>query len=300
MNADVYVMGKLPPPVGGVTKSIANWRDALASVGVNCVFWPSQPRLRGYRWCHVHAYHPYKRALSLLIGKCLARRNVFTIHGMHFDQEDRWNRMALWLCDGVFVLNQHVLANSPRLKAKPHLLTSSVLREGITSAPIPAQPLLPPSSKPYALVYAQHSDSFEGDPIYGIPFVESCLERLREDYTLVLADVTNAYAELDERWGDALVRLDKPVDFAQLLSEVAVYLRPTCKDGDSVAVIEALMAGVPVVASDVVQRPAGVITYRHLDGESFLAALKNLPEGVAGSHDSLTSVEDVIRFLESL
>ena len=40
----------------------------------------------------------------------------------------------------------------------------------------------------------------------------------------------------------------------------AVYLRPTLTDGDAVSIREALAAGVPVVASDVVRRPPGVTT----------------------------------------
>lgn len=43
-------------------------------------------------------------------------------------------------------------------------------------------------------------------------------------------------------------------------SSTAVYLRPTLTDGDAVSIREALDAGVPVVASDVVRRPAGVVT----------------------------------------
>lgn len=43
-------------------------------------------------------------------------------------------------------------------------------------------------------------------------------------------------------------------------ASAAVYLRPTLTDGDAVSIREALAAGVPVVASDVVRRPPGVIT----------------------------------------
>jgi glycosyltransferase involved in cell wall biosynthesis len=39
-----------------------------------------------------------------------------------------------------------------------------------------------------------------------------------------------------------------------------IYLRPTRTDGDAVSVREALAAGVAVIASDVVTRPAGVAT----------------------------------------
>jgi glycogen synthase len=40
----------------------------------------------------------------------------------------------------------------------------------------------------------------------------------------------------------------------------SVFLRPTLTDGDAVSIREALAAGVPVVASDVVRRPRGVVT----------------------------------------
>jgi glycogen synthase len=40
----------------------------------------------------------------------------------------------------------------------------------------------------------------------------------------------------------------------------SVFLRPTLTDGDSVSIREAMAAGVPVVASDVVRRPSGVVT----------------------------------------
>lgn len=47
---------------------------------------------------------------------------------------------------------------------------------------------------------------------------------------------------------------------APALPLTAVYLRPTLTDGDAVSVREALAAGTPVLASDVVRRPAGVVT----------------------------------------
>jgi glycogen synthase len=47
---------------------------------------------------------------------------------------------------------------------------------------------------------------------------------------------------------------------APAFPRTAVYLRPTLTDGDAVSVREAIAAGVPVVASDVVRRPAEVLT----------------------------------------
>lgn len=52
-----------------------------------------------------------------------------------------------------------------------------------------------------------------------------------------------------------------------LWHETDVYIRPTSTDGDSVAVREVLDEGVAVIASDVCERPDGVITYKYEDDE---------------------------------
>ncbi|MHB8078580.1 MAG: glycosyltransferase [Candidatus Krumholzibacteriia bacterium] len=47
-----------------------------------------------------------------------------------------------------------------------------------------------------------------------------------------------------------------------VMARCSAFLRPSREDGDSVAIREALAMGLPVLASDVVERPAGVRTYR--------------------------------------
>lgn len=61
-----------------------------------------------------------------------------------------------------------------------------------------------------------------------------------------------------------------------------IFLRPTLSDGDSNVIREALHFGVPVIASDCVQRPDGVETYPAGNVE----ALKSLVERVAGNLDA--------------
>ena len=55
---------------------------------------------------------------------------------------------------------------------------------------------------------------------------------------------------------------------APALPLAALYLRPTLTDGDAVSIREAIAAGVPVLASDVVVRPPGVgpCRWTHPDG----------------------------------
>ena len=60
-----------------------------------------------------------------------------------------------------------------------------------------------------------------------------------------------------------------------LLREADVYIRPTCTDGDSVAVREALDMGIQVVASDVCMRPNRTIVYKLGDMADFYSKVKN-------------------------
>ena len=66
-----------------------------------------------------------------------------------------------------------------------------------------------------------------------------------------------------------------------------IYIRPTRTDGDSVAVREALDAGVKVVASDVCKRPEGCLTYTFGDArdllEKSLSVLAAKQDAVSGN-----------------
>ena len=269
----VLMFGTLPPPVGGVTISVQNLVSALRKKKVSVGF-IGKGLMSYYDIAHIHSYRPWKRFVLLCLGKLRAKRNVFTIHGMHFDQRDLFNRLSLCLTDGIVVLNDEVLLQAPKLSQKTLLKVSSIVEEGIEQQGF-NQPLLPKTGKPKVLVYAQHGGEFEGESIYGIPFIKSLLSKLNEKYTLVIADVSHHYPELSDYDEKDVIHLSKAVNFVQLLSEVDVYLRPTSKDGDAVSIHEALLTQTPVVASNVVTRPLGVFCYDYLNEESFLDALDN-------------------------
>ncbi len=82
------------------------------------------------------------------------------------------------------------------------------------------------------------------------------------------------------------------------LNRAALYLRPTLTDGDAVSIREALAGGVPVLASDVVVRPSGVVTVpletaRWIDAiEQGLAGRKRVsqPEGGVDPLAELTAI----------
>ena len=76
--------------------------------------------------------------------------------------------------------------------------------------------------------------------------------------------------------------------FVPALSHDVIFLRPTRIDGDALSVREALDAGVPVIASDAVERPPGAVTYATDDIDALCAVLNrilDLPREEGGSGD---------------
>jgi glycosyltransferase involved in cell wall biosynthesis len=83
-----------------------------------------------------------------------------------------------------------------------------------------------------------------------------------------------------------------------------IVLRPTRTEGDALSVREGLHAGLPVIASDAVERPAGTITVATDDVSALCAAVRKVLDGQSDTHvqnppeaDALTSEPFVDRLI---
>ena len=94
---------------------------------------------------------------------------------------------------------------------------------------------------------------------------------------------------------DRVIHLNKEIDFKCLLKEIDIYIRPTIKDGDSVAVQEALMLNVKVLASNIVPRPTGVLNYKLHCFDDFIQQLNNLESNKSCSY-SPGSIDKYINY----
>ena len=159
-----------------------------------------------------------------------------------------------------------------------------------------------------AVVYSSGRNSLNGMDVYGFPFVAKLLpELVVRGFHVLFRDPPGAYSteELDPLKTGAITHYTKSVDFRALLSRTDVYLRPTSTDGNSVAVLEALASGVPVLASDAVPRPDGVTLYRYGSASEFLSCLDALfgrlnSDRRIAAKASLSSAKDYVEFVKSL
>jgi glycosyltransferase involved in cell wall biosynthesis len=108
-------------------------------------------------------------------------------------------------------------------------------------------------------------------PEYGFDVLIAALRDLRATYPrmgcLVMGsgeDRVSAEALIDKEELTGTVLLTGDVDHSLCLELMAgsdLFVRATYQDGDAISVREALSAGIPVVASDVGARPAGVMKF---------------------------------------
>ncbi len=114
------------------------------------------------------------------------------------------------------------------------------------------------------------------EDIYGVEELVAALEQLDNadgqpaDFWILVSNSpgTPELKELDKdlrrraaRWRKFGLQLHYGIPMIPLLARASAFVRPSREDGDSVAVREALCFGLPVLASDVVARPPGVVTY---------------------------------------
>jgi glycosyltransferase involved in cell wall biosynthesis len=154
----------------------------------------------------------------------------------------------------------------------------------------------------------------DGGDLYGLDLVVDAFAELageRPTLRLVLfvarrprrPRARRRLAELERRMGEtgigdrAYLAFGRPL--VPALRADVIFVRPSRADGDAVSIREALQAGVPVVASDVVERPQGTVLFPTGDRVALTSALREVIDaegspqpdnfGVSGNGDSFST-----------
>jgi glycosyltransferase involved in cell wall biosynthesis len=129
-------------------------------------------------------------------------------------------------------------------------------------------------------------------PEYGFELLVQAMQRLRKSYPnigcLVMGageDHAQAMALVERSGLNDTIYLAGDVEHdlcLALMSRSAAFIRPTYIDGDSISVREAISLGVPVVASDVGQRPEGVVLFKAGDVDGLVEQLTTVLQPRSG------------------
>lgn len=121
----------------------------------------------------------------------------------------------------------------------------------------------------------------KGEDLYGIDTCVEAIHLLKElgdrNYYLIFVVASNPdekeriahYKELIKQYGitEQIMLWEKPASFVRIVQICDLVLRTTNTDGDAISIREALFLGKPVLASDVVGRPEGVMLFKTRDAD---------------------------------
>jgi hypothetical protein len=284
-RGDLLLVGRWPPPLGGVTVHVQRLSRGLISAGIS--HGSVDPRRDGlaatlrsiaaHRVCHIHVSHPGLQALLVAWARLWRTRSIVTLHGnlARFEGWKRWcTRWTLATCDVPVLLNEPSHREAISVHRRPILLSAFL-------QPAPGETL----PDHWGEVLAEHASRFgargpliatnafdlayddSGQEIYGVFALAAWCAG--HGLGLVVCDPSGRYeAEARRRAGACTATsafLTGPYSFTPVLERCDVYVRNTTTDGDSLSIHEALALGKPVWATDVVPRPAGTHVYRKLD-----------------------------------
>ncbi|MBM7571380.1 glycosyltransferase [Aquibacillus albus] len=116
---------------------------------------------------------------------------------------------------------------------------------------------------------------YNNEDLYGLDLCIDLMGKIKQldfnvGFIFMLPQISNSeyYNNLLEKIRELGLEQDflfinKEVDLVPLFEYVDIFLRPTNTDGDALSIRESLYSGTPCIASDVVDRPLGTVTFKN-------------------------------------
>jgi len=303
--SNILIIGKIPPPIGGVTTFVLRQIAHIKQQDHNVELFPL------FSWSDIkilinilfHRYDLYQLnsislpTLMLLTLTCnLKKLEVIDHnHSRHFTN-NLTTKLKLWLLSStkkVCLVDKHLKSNYPN-----DFVNFAVIN-----------PFLPPSKD-------ESSNAFNNIPHAVKEFVNgkdkiivvSAWRYIEENGTELygLSQAVNSFLAIENKLGGVgivicigdstyntdkikslklLATSSKNIVFWEecsaswaLFANNTLYLRPTSTDGNSISIHEALYFNAKVLASDVVDRPDGCMTYQYKNNEDLQNQILNILE----------------------
>lgn len=289
----VLIVGKCPPPIGGVSVHVQRLLSALEASfqeAITLQFFDLKAftlisyvrAVMSVDVVHIHSSSPYLRLLSVIVCWILRKRSIITIHGSlgRFGGiKDRVDGLAVRFSSFPITLNEKSFGIA-RLINSASVLSSAFIpahsTHDLNSATVKVIKRLKEATVLYATnAYGLTYDRY-GKEIYGIFDLMTVISHLK-DVSLIVSDPSASYGRAIEKLGYKMPEnvsfISYPHDFNSVLEMADGFIRNTTTDGDSISVHESLYKSKITLCTSCVDRPKGAIVYKGLDELSEL--LKN-------------------------
>lgn len=311
----IVLCGPVAPPKGGVSVHIDRLSTALRNIGLKVVIIDESPiiknsffNLRSFRFVqylniiskarvvHVHSSVPLFLVLHLLVARFLGKRVVITVHSWRHNNLVSWfiAKIAVPLADRTICVSVEIdkLLNSGNACVLPAFLPPVLENEDSLGPEI--DEWIRRNRGVNNIIIASNAYKLElnnGADLYGLDMAVSAMDYLvnKKHISVAMVFIVASLRGDSKQFFDGylkkirglglsdnlLLHSCNNLSFVRLITFCDLTLRATNTDGDALSVRESLYLNVPVVASDVVERPPSTILYRNRDQESLNTILLN-------------------------
>lgn len=306
----ILILGKIPPPIGGVTIHTSRLLDMCDQENIEYTFYDLKNfEIREFirvinksKVAHIHANNPLLLFLFTITCFLCNTYSILTIHG----NINSYNSlMSIFEMLAVSFVKKPILLNNYSLnKAKKYNKNSCIIssfipplhNEDISSNLLSSLVQVKQKTdflfctNAYDLVY----DKFNNE-VYGIlPLIDYFNNN--PNLSLIISDPKSSYINYIRNKNIAvnpnILLLTGKHSFFEIIKKSNCVIRNTSKDGDSLSIKESLYLGVPVIATNCVDRPKGVELIEYGNQESLSIGINNILNIVSKERSNVYYVEN--------
>lgn len=245
---------------------------------------------------HIHSGNWLLRILLVLIVRLLGAKVVVTLHSYRLaGLKKTISNAVLRFANEVICVNSDIKTTSGRVDAlvkEAFIPPVDTERKGL---PDEVDVFIKRHSGSLLIcANAYRLTRHEGKDLYGLDQCLAVARRAKEaGDNIVILFVVGTVMASDDLYFSAQKSIEeeglsgfisiypKSLDFITLIRRSDIVLRPTVTDGDALTIREALFLGKPVIASDVVTRPAGTVTYRSENTDDLYVVIRSVASALS-------------------
>lgn len=317
--AKLLIIGKMPPPVGGVTEHVKRLTQSLRQIGFEFDFCdPGKTtifrvltNIVGHNIIHIHFSNPYAQAAFAIFCRLTRKKLIITYHGCWGRYREPGNlavELSARLAYVPIVQDRAGLVRALRCNPRSREISTYIREPSIQQLPATLYRELAFRRAHYKATFCTNAWNVtfdkNGKEIYGI---SEMIKRFSDypEYQLLISDPSGNYRSYID---DGPLHISPNVffishlhDFKGILQVSDAFIRNTTTDGVSLSIHEAREFGIPVLASAAVERPAFCSIFEDflkVDLKEKLAEARRLVNLPTTSPDSMTKLIELYREMQ--
>lgn len=272
----LLIIGKIPPPIGGVTIHVQRLLENLDKINYPYIFinlnFLNIPIITKQiifsSKIHLHSSNTFFKLLITIICFFLNKKLIITNHGnlnRYGNLKDFLDKLSIKWCYTAIVLNDYSLYIAKKINKRTVKISSFLppVKENLLEANIQAD-LLNIKMR-YLKICCTNASGYHtdknGNDIYGIEELIKEFNKLK-DYALIISDPSGDYSSKFSNIANSnILFINEKHSYYEVIKFCDITIRNTTTDGDSVSVKESLYLNKLTLATSCVSRPEGTIQY---------------------------------------